>query len=341
MHASTATQHAIKIGTMLNRHQFQQAAKKFRAGSISLSQFTDQVFAKPKKQMSGESAGGSAVHFPQRPADAHKGDFGRLVFVGGSLNMPGAIALSALAALKSGAGTATVVCPESAQPIVAGFSPCVMTAPVAAESGCFAVDAAEQTIQICEQADVVALGPGMGRSEAGQKLCCELYRRLPIPLVVDADGLNNIADAELDLSEHAGQRVLTPHPGEFQRLFGVSANHRVQAIEAANTFAEESGFVVILKGAGTAITDGSRRTINQTGNSSLATAGSGDVLSGLIASLVGQKSPVWDACCTAVHLHGLAADLFIQKKPAASLTATDLIEMIPAAIARIEQQAGK
>ena len=208
---------------MINRHEFQKFAKQFRSGRLSLSEFTAAVCpggADAENEFSEESFDNELIHLrmPVRPAHSHKGDFGRVLFIGGSAEMPGAIALSGLAALRMGTGLATVVTPQEARTIVASYSPCLMTVGAASKDGLFSTAAAPALIDKCDWADVVAIGPGMGRSRSCQKIVRSIYRHLAKPVVLDADAINNLADRRVDLRRHAGDRILTPHPGEFTRM---------------------------------------------------------------------------------------------------------------------------
>lgn len=154
---------------------------------------------------------------PPRPPSGHKGTFGHVLILGGSESMPGAPALAGLAALRSGAGLVTIATSREAQPITASFSPALMTTPLTSANGLIAATA-EQLEPLLDRADCVAVGPGLGQSPQLEPLLAELYRNFPGPLVVDADGLNNLAAARVDWSQHAGPRILTPHPGEYRRL---------------------------------------------------------------------------------------------------------------------------
>ena len=321
---------------MINRHDFQQAARHFRSGRLSLSDFTERVFGPvaPDGQAAVEVAG---YRFPQRKEDAHKGDLGRVLVVGGSVGMAGAAALTGQAALRAGSGLVQVITPADAQGQVAGFSACLMVLPAATEGGFFGEASVEQILQQCEWADVVALGPGMGRTPAGQQIACQLYEALPQPLVVDADGLNNLADARADLSVHRGERILTPHPGEFQRLIEQTEHDRQTLETLAVEWAARQQLTLVLKGHRSLVTDGRQQTHNPTGNSGMATAGCGDVLTGIIAALWGQGLSPWEASRTGCYLQGLAGDLAAGQAGKMSLVAVDLLTMLPAAALQVER----
>jgi ADP-dependent NAD(P)H-hydrate dehydratase len=335
---------------MINRHQFQKTAKSFRAGRISLQQFTDTVFrgesdgehASPSTQ--GEAqvpaikvavschANDAVPQLPPRKPESHKGDFGRVVMVGGSAGMAGAISLSGLASLKSGSGLVKVAVPKEIQTTVASYSPCYMTVGCLSENGEIHGSALAGLIELAAWSDVVGLGPGLDRGPAQQWIVPQLYEKIDQPMVVDADGLNALVDAKANLGKHAGQRVLTPHPGEFQRLIGDPVTDRKALEERAVELASERQVVIVLKGHRTWVTDGEREFRNTTGNPGMATPGAGDVLTGVLTSFVGQGLSLFDAAVLAVYLHGLAGDLAAETVGQTSLTASDLIDFLPDAI---------
>ena len=337
---------------MINKHEFQVLAKGFRAGRISLKQFTDSVFSKsaaadsvegavkPASVATGKSGNDSCEvaeevralpEIAPRSLTAHKGDFGRVLMVGGSVGMAGAISLSGLSALRSGSGLVKVAVPSDIQSAVAQFSPCYMTVGWVAENGGFHGAEWDTLAHELEWADVIGLGPGMNRGDGQSSIVAKIYAAVAQPMVVDADGLNALVDSEADLAQHQGQRVLTPHPGEFQRLIGSEITDRGELESQAIDLAKRAGIIIVLKGNRTLVTDGSRRFHNTTGNPGMATAGSGDVLTGVITSLVGQGLGLFEAAVLGVHLHGMAGDLAAQSVGQTSLIATDLIENLPSA----------
>lgn len=290
---------------------------------------------------------------PPRARDGHKGDYGRVLIVGGSLGMAGAVGLAGMAALRGGAGLVYVVCPEDILATVAGYEPSYLTIPLPhrpshasgnpASSG--PSDGKENQersepgeswsqIVLSQPADVIAIGPGMGRSTALARLVRRVLMEATAPVLVDADGLNLLA-ANLDvLKQRKGPTILTPHPGEFARLSGLSLP-RIAAdrVGLAIAFAREHNVVLVLKGAGTVIADSTRHAVNQTGNPGMATGGAGDVLTGLAAALLAQGLSAWEAARLAVHLHGLAGDVAAGRKTEVSLIARDIVEAIPDAFA--------
>lgn len=286
-----------------------------------------------------------------------------MLILGGSESMPGAPALSGLAALRSGAGLVTIATSREAHPITAGFSPALMTAPLPSSNGQIAVTY-EYLQPLLERADCVALGPGLGQSEALRVLVTRIYHEFPGPVVVDADGLNNLAAAKANWSHHAGPRILTPHLGEFQRLLPADPpapkNHPADSEAArriALDFAQQHQVVLLVKGPATLVTDGTETVFNTTGNSGMATAGSGDVLTGIIAALSAAWMSSVDngkprqagnaggsaeagrlallAAVTGAHLHGLAGDLAAADRGETALLSSDLPEYLGAAIRKM------
>ena len=271
-----------------------------------------------------------------RAADSNKGDFGRILIVSGSRGMSGAAVLCGSAALRGGAGLVRVAVPREILPIVAVSNPCYMTAPLAQDDdGRLAESALPELLALARAQTVLAVGPGLGRSAGLSALLSRLVPQIDVPLVLDADGLNAFADNAEALRRHRGPLVMTPHPGEFGRLVGLDAA-AVQARrqDLAVDYAAVTNAVLVLKGHGTLVTDGKRLYRNETGNAGMATAGSGDVLTGLIAALLGQGLEPFAAAQLGVYLHGLAGDLARDELGAPSLIATDLLHYLPRAFLR-------
>ena len=269
---------------------------------------------------------------PVRPADGHKGTFGRVLVIAGSRGMSGAACLAGQGALRGGAGLVFLAVPEGILPIVAGFEPSYLTIPLPDDADGRITGGAQEPLESpVEQADVIACGPGLGQSEDLAALAGWLYASVPKHLVVDADGLNLLARTPEILSQLPASesgpvpRILTPHPGEFSRLIDRPMSEILKNRESlAAEFAAQHGIVLVLKGRGTIITDGDRLAINTTGNSGLATGGSGDVLTGLIAAVWGQGLSAFDAAHFGVYLHGLAADLAAEDLSEPGLISSDL-----------------
>jgi ADP-dependent NAD(P)H-hydrate dehydratase len=269
---------------------------------------------------------------PRRP-DSNKGTYGRVLVVGGSRGMSGAAVLCASAALRGGAGLVRAAVPAEILPIVAPVNPCVMTAGLPHDdAGRFAGHALAEALELAQASDVIALGPGLGRSAALTTFVARFIQHCSKPQIVDADALNALAEDPAALKQHAAPVIVTPHPGEFARLLGTDTTIvQAQRRDLAEQFAHDHNVVVVLKGHATLITDGRRLFRNPTGNPGMATAGSGDVLTGLIAALVGQGLPAFEAAQLGVYLHGMAGDLAARELGEISLIATDLIGHLPRA----------
>lgn len=284
-----------------------------------------------------------SIPLPQlapRDPESHKGDYGRLLLIGGSRGMSGAIALAGMAAIRSGAGLVRLAVPDVCLDPVAAHCPAYMTLPLPSDrQGRIARRAGDELFRAIEQATVVAIGPGLGRSLGLDYLVDRIYREAMRPLVVDADALNALAERGAPLAKHAAARILTPHPGEFRRLLPTAA---VSDRSAQETLAEQlagaADVVVALKGHRTLVTDGSVSFRNETGNPGMATGGSGDVLTGVLAALLGQRLSPHDATRLGVHLHGLAGDIARQRVGEISLSPVDLIEALPVAFQQLASQ---
>jgi hydroxyethylthiazole kinase-like uncharacterized protein yjeF len=275
-------------------------------------------------------------HLPPRPRDAHKGDFGNVLVVAGSRGMSGAARLVAMAALRSGAGLVKVAVPESVRAEVAAFRPEIMTIGLPeTASGAIAASAIETLKPYLEWADVVALGPGLGQDPDTARFLEGLFSAARQPFVIDADGLNLIAAHGL-LSKLPAETILTPHPGEFDRLAGAKYADFHSRATAARDFAQAHRLTLVLKGSPTLCFDArGYGVLNPTGNPGLATAGSGDVLTGMIAALRAQGVGPHAAAWVAVFLHGRSADLLVEDTGTASLVAGDVITGLPAAFASL------
>jgi NAD(P)H-hydrate epimerase len=264
-----------------------------------------------------------------RKADAHKGDFGTALIVGSSRGMSGAAALAGMAALRGGAGLVRIAVPDVCLETVASFEPSYMTVPLPNDAaGRIALAALPKIIELSTAASVLALGPGLGRSDELNQLVGRLYREIEKPMVVDADALNALSTQPEIIGKPGGPRVLTPHPGEFARLVGKKLDGD-RRLEAAVELAARCGVVVLLKGHRTLITDGTKQAINTTGNPGMASGGSGDILTGLITALLCQHLEPFAAAQLGAHLHGLAGDLAAKERGEVSLIARDLVEFLP------------
>lgn len=301
--------------------------------------------------MSGKPDPAPLPRLPDRPPDSHKGHFGRALLVGGSRGLAGAIGLAGMGALRSGAGLVTLAVPVGCQATVAGYEPSYMTVGLPEDdAGRLDLSTADllRSVPIDPARTVLAVGPGMGRSDNVRRLVHELYRQWPGALVVDADGLNALAGVADVLLDAGGPRVLTPHPGELVRLVaglvtggpGKDSPRPGRAVQVqwAVEAARRCGTVVVLKGHATVVTDGGQCHENSTGNPGMATGGSGDVLTGVVAALLCQGLGPLDAARLAVHVHGLAGDLAAGQLGQIGLVASDLAKYLPAAFRQLEER---
>ncbi|MDN5347110.1 MAG: ADP-dependent NAD(P)H-hydrate dehydratase / NAD(P)H-hydrate epimerase [Clostridia bacterium] len=280
-------------------------------------------------------------HLPRREPGGHKGQYGRVLAIGGSPGLTGAITLTAEAALRAGAGLVTAAVPRSLHSIMETKTTEVMTCPLPETAGgALSLQALPEILSRLGNVNVVALGPGLSRDPEAAALARELYKQCGRPLVVDADGLNALADAPEILNQHKAEVILTPHPGEMARLLGTTAA-KVQEdrLQVAAQAAARWQAVVVLKGAKTvvALPDG-RLFVNPTGNPGMATAGSGDVLTGLIAGLWGQGLKAEEAAALGVYLHGAAGDRAREELGQQAMLAGDILKYLPPVLAGLEAE---
>jgi NAD(P)H-hydrate epimerase len=274
---------------------------------------------------------------PEREPGSHKGDYGHALIVAGSPGKAGACILAARAAVRAGAGLVTAAVPEPIlQTVDLGSIESMTLALPASVSGHLTELAADAALEAAEGKAVLALGPGLGQEPSTVAAIRRLALEAALPLVLDADGINAFAGRAGELAARRAETILTPHPGELGRLLGIStAQIEEDRVAAARGAAEETGAIVVLKGHLTLIASGTAVFVNPTGNPGMATGGSGDVLTGLIAGLLSQGLDALDATVLAVYLHGLAGDLAAARLGEASLAAGDLIELLPAAFAAL------
>ncbi len=286
-----------------------------------------------------------AALLADRSPDGHKGSYGHVLVVGGSVGKSGAVAMAGASALRSGAGLSTIATPRSVLPMVAAFTPEIMTEPLAeTDHGTISPEAYGygRIAQVMEGKDVVALGPGIGRYAATVSFVRQFVEDCKVPLVIDADGLNAFEGYTEKLNGSTRSLVLTPHPGEMSRLTGL-ATKEIQAnrIEVARKFAAEHQCILVLKGHRTLIAQPDGTVwVNTTGNPGMATGGTGDVLTGITAGMMGQTKDVAMAVRAAVYLHGLAGDVAREKVGEASLVAGDLITYLPEAFKKAKASLG-
>ena len=261
-----------------------------------------------------------------RKQNTHKGDYGRVVIIAGAEGYTGAPALAAKAALRSGAGLISLGVPRAVYPIVASKLDAPMVFPLADCDGKLSEQALPEFFSRLEKADACLLGPGLGRSEALDQLVCQVLLHCQCPLVLDADGINAAAAHKDILRGRTCPLVLTPHEGEFRRLTAVPETDR---IAGAMALANDLHAVVLRKGHETVITDGNMVYVNRTGNAGMATGGSGDVLAGVIVSLLGQGVPPLQAAAVSAWLHGTAGDLAAEELGQYAMGPNDLLAHLP------------
>ncbi|MEP9412220.1 MAG: NAD(P)H-hydrate dehydratase [Candidatus Brocadia sp.] len=270
-----------------------------------------------------------------RKPDTHKGDYGRILVLAGSSGMTGAACLCSSAALRAGAGLVTLGIPESLHGIVASKLTCVMTHPLPETHVKTLSELGRQDIlDFSERFDVVAIGPGLSQYLETKRLVLWLLQSLNRPIVLDADGINALADNPEILHKIKKHIILTPHPGEMARLLGVASTQEVQSrrLDVSRTFVKgRNNVTLVLKGYQTIVMNEEKYYINKTGNPGMATAGAGDVLTGIIAAFLGQNYTPFEAAQLGAYLHGLAGDLAAQEMGEISLIATDILNKLPEA----------
>ena len=282
------------------------------------------------------------VSLSTRSAESHKGDFGRVLMVGGSRGMAGSIGMSSIAALRTGSGLVSCAVPDRCLETVAALHPCVMTIAVPDDSqGRFSLDASSSLAKLTNSDNsfaAIGCGPGMTTDPGSLRIIDRITGWTAGATVLDADALNGLAlhwkntpapDSSLE------GKVLTPHPGELSRLTGVPASDRQQQIEAAQELSQRTGAVIVVKGGPSVVVYAQQRWTNSTGNPGMATAGSGDVLTGVITSLCGQKMSAWDAARLGVWVHGRAGDLAASHHGQAGMTALEIIDFLPQAMTEV------
>jgi NAD(P)H-hydrate epimerase len=280
-----------------------------------------------------------------RPADSNKGNFGHVLVIGGAIGKAGSVAMAGMAALRAGAGLSTVGTPKSALPTVAGFHPELMTEPLEeTEAGTISKRALGygHLDALAKDKSVIAIGPGVSRHVETAEVVRTMVKKCDQPVVLDADGLNAFEGRAEELRGRGRFLVITPHPGEMARLIGSSAAEvQKDRLNIARSFASEHEVIVVLKGNRTLIAapDGTV-WVNATGNPGMATGGTGDILTGMVAGFMAQNPKrVLEAVCAAVHLHGLAGDVACESVGEYSLVATDLLKFLPEAFRRSRELA--
>lgn len=269
---------------------------------------------------------------PKRPDTAHKGAFGHLFIVAGSRAYSGAAVMTAHAAERSGVGLVTLGIPASLSDCVAARLVETMLLPLpGTELESFARDALFRAVEFSADKQAVVIGPGLSLEQETRDFVTAFVQQCAAPMVIDADALNALSMTPKALSGTGKPRILTPHPGEMARLLRCSIKDiQEDRIRAATALAEESGGVVVLKGAGTVVAEAGKETyINTTGNAGLAKGGTGDVLAGLLGGLLAQGMIPREAAILGVFLHGLAGDLAAQRLTQRGMTAMDVVAALP------------
>ncbi len=275
----------------------------------------------------------------KRDPESHKGTYGHAIIIGGSLGMTGAVMMSAYSALRTGAGLVTAALPESLVPVFSSALMEVMSAPLAETmEASISAEAIPAIENLLGTSSVCAVGPGLSRYTEANRIITFILENAGIPLVIDADGLNALQGNTAILKNRQVPLVLTPHPGEMARLTGKSIDElQSRRIDIARAFAIEHGIILVLKGNRTVVaTPGGEVYININGNPGMATAGSGDVLCGIITGLIAQGLKPQDAAIAGVFIHGWSGDLAASRLGERGMVAADLIQGIPEVLKILE-----
>jgi hydroxyethylthiazole kinase-like uncharacterized protein yjeF len=279
-----------------------------------------------------------------RPSDSNKGNFGHILVIGGSLGKSGSAAMAGFSALRVGAGLSTIATPVPVLSTVAGFHPELMTEPLEeTEEGSIARSALQRIEELAKGKTVLAIGPGVSRNAETAECIRNLVTTTKTPIVLDADGLNAFEGLADELKGHNRQFVITPHPGEMARLAGCSiADVQRDRIKIARTFAADHDLIVVLKGHRTLVAKPNGEVwVNTTGNPGMATGGTGDILTGMVAGMIAQfPNSAFEAVIAAVHLHGLAGDVARESMGEQCMVATDLVSALPEAFRRARAAGG-
>ncbi|WP_457574698.1 NAD(P)H-hydrate dehydratase [Desulfolithobacter sp.] len=279
---------------------------------------------------------------PRQPA-THKGTYGHLLIVAGSIGKTGAAILSGLGGLHSGCGLVSLAVPHGLNPIFETTLPEAMTIPLPGSETVPGSEDLELILEATRGKSALVIGPGLGTDSRTRELVLHLYRTVDLPMVVDADALNILARTPRLIDDPPAARILTPHPGEMARLTGLStAAVQADRVAATTWFGDRRGhqgeIITVLKGAGTMIGDSRGMwAVNTSGNPAMATGGMGDVLAGFIGGLLAQKYAPWDAARLGVYLHGLAGDI-LQSRKNAGFLASEVAATLPEAMTQLREQ---
>lgn len=263
---------------------------------------------------------------PDRIPDSHKGDYGRLLLLCGSIGCTGAAALAAMGALKSGAGLVYLGVPECIYAIEAVKLTEPLVIPLPEKNGKLSIRAIDDIAKLYARMDVILIGPGLGCSEETEQVVQWVLQNFEGPVILDADGINVMQSHKDVLRGRTSPTIITPHEGEFLRIGGNTTNGR---INGALKMAEDLGVIVVYKGNQSVITDGKTVYVNHTGNPGMAVGGSGDVLAGMITGLLGQGINPLEAAACAVWLHGAAGDLCAHEIGQYGMLPSDMLNVLP------------
>ena len=279
------------------------------------------------------------VKLKRRKEDTHKGDYGRTGVIGGKKGMSGAVYMAGQSALKSGSGLVYVIVPEALQNVLAVKFNEIIIENLEYSNDFLQYDDLENIEKRVSDYDSLCIGPGIGTNESTVKLVGEIIEKFELPIVLDADGLNCISGNLKLLEGESRKLILTPHPAEMAGLTEYSTKYiNENRIDVAREFSLKYGVVTVLKGHNTVVSNGTEVYVNETGNPGMATAGSGDVLTGIIGSLLGQGFDLMESAKLGVYLHGLAGDLASERYGEYGLSAVNIIEFIPEAFKVAEEK---
>lgn len=268
-----------------------------------------------------------------RQKDSHKGNYGHVFILAGSVGMTGAAYLASQAAILSGSGLVTLGIPSSLNAIMETKLTEVMTLPLQETSEqSLSLSCEKRVIDFVQRCDAVVIGPGISRNPDTQKLVRNLVSKIAKPIILDADGINAYSEAPADLKKRGDPLVMTPHPGEMSRISGITTQEiQKDREETAKKFAAEFNAIIVLKGFRTVVAGDKMVYINESGNPGMATGGAGDVLGGMIASLIGQGLTPFGAAKLASYVHGVAGDMAMREHGEISLIASDILHKLPLA----------
>lgn len=275
-------------------------------------------------------------HLPKRLSHQNKGDFGHVLVIGGSVGMCGSVCMTAESAIKAGAGLVTVCVPQEISEVVMTKLTECMVLPAKSKNGVFSSEATEKISEFLPKVNTVVFGMGVRVCQGGLEILKLLFSSFSGNLILDADGLNILAQNMELINRKNCKVIVTPHPGEMSRLVNQPISEiQVTRNENALSFSKEFGLVTVLKGEKTVISDGKDVFVNPTGNVGMATAGSGDVLAGIIGGLSAQGLSSFESSVIGTYLHGLSGDIAEQDKTVYCLKATDIIEYLPRAFKKV------